>query len=268
MNIKVDSVSHRILGNADFSYIVRLPEMSDAQYDKIKYIMEYAGGHWRERYKGFQFNDSPDVIQSRICDILINGSIELSNNKAMQIKYQFYPTPDVLAIQMVGMAGIEPNDTVLEPSAGTGSILKYIVKMTNNYKAVEINKENAEYLRSLGYKVSQTSFEQFYTSTKLRFDKVVMNPPFSDKRDILHTMMAYNLLKPGGTLVGLLAENSLYYDREITKRFNRFIGKAGAKIHQIPHGTFSESGTNVDVVCIVIKRKNKEKMDLLNKTYA
>ena len=268
MKILLDRESNGIINRANFNYIVRFPEMSDKQYDKIKYIMEYAGGHWRERFGGFQFNEAPDIIQSRLAEIMSYGEINLSDDMVMQIKYQFYPTPEGLAQQMVEMADIKPGETVLEPSAGRGAILKYIVNKTPNYKAVEINSDNANYLRGLGYNVSQTSFELFSSRTKMRFDKVVMNPPFSDKRDILHTMMAYNLLKPDGTLVGLLAENSIYYKREITARFNRFIGKVGAKIHQIPHGTFNESGTNVDVVCIVINKKDNEKMDLLNKTYA
>lgn len=267
MIISLDKSSINIIDRANLNYIVKLPEMSDKQYDKIKYIMEYAGGHWRERFGGFQFNEAPDIIQSRLADIISSGEINLSNDMVMQIKYQFYPTPDRLAQQMVEMADIKPGEAVLEPSAGRGAILKYIASKTPNYKAVELNADNANYLRGLGYNVSQTSFELFSSRTKMRFDKVVMNPPFSDKRDILHTMMAYNLLKPGGTLVGLLAENSIYYKREITARFNRFIGKAGAKIHQIPHGTFAESGTNVDVVCIVLHRTSTEKMDLLNKTY-
>ena len=47
MNIKIDEGSRRILGNISIETIVRLPKMTDTQYDKIKYIMEYAGGHWR-----------------------------------------------------------------------------------------------------------------------------------------------------------------------------------------------------------------------------
>ena len=138
------------------------------------------------------------------------------------------------------MVDIKPADTVLEPSAGRGAILQYIVKQTNNYKAVEKDQENSKYLISKGYKVSNTSFEQFHSRVERtrQYDKIVMNPPFSNKRDIIHTLLAYNLLKPNGTLVGLLVENSLYYKRPITDMFNGFIHRINAEVIEIPHGTF------------------------------
>lgn len=262
MNIKIDEGSRRILGNISIETIVRLPKMTDTQYDKIKYIMEYAGGHWREKYGGFQFDEDTSIISSRIHSIMSAGQIIIPDDIRFQIKNQFYPTPSALAEYMVNLADIKPTDLVLEPSAGRGSILSNIVKKTNRYKAIELNKDNAAYLRQLGYDVTATSFEQFYSITKMMFDKVVMNPPFSNKRDIIHTVLAYNLLKPGGTLVSLLAENSIYYNRPITRLFNNFLSSRKCSLTSIPHGTFKESGTNVDVVMLVINKHTQERIDI------
>ena len=32
------------------------------------------------------------------------------------------------------------------------------------------------------------------------YDRIIMNPPFSDGRDIQHVQHAYNLLRPGGRI--------------------------------------------------------------------
>lgn len=97
---------------------------------------------------------------------------------------------------------------------------------------------------------------------KNRFDKIVMNPPFANKLDIKHTVLAYNLLNPGGRLLSLIAENSIYYDRTITHRFNNFLKLHNATVTEIPHGSFKESGTNVDVVMITINKLNGETVDI------
>lgn len=77
-----------------------------------------------------------------------------------------------------------------------------------------------------------------------------MNPPFANEMDLRHTALAYNMLKPNGKIVSLVAENSIYYKRRVTEEFNEAITKLGFSITEIPHGSFRESGTNVDVVTL------------------
>lgn len=87
-----------------------------------------------------------------------------------------------------------------------------------------------------------------------KFNKIVMNPPFFNEMDLRHTILAYNLLKPGGILISLVAENSLYYDRPVTHNFNAFMNLVSSKRVDIPHGSFKQSGTNVDVSMIIVHK--------------
>lgn len=265
MVIEVGSRAKSLLAESSVNAVLHLPEMTDAEYDNIKYLVEYIGGHWREKYKGFVFDDVPDNIKRRVSKLLRLSKIELSDQTVFQINNQFYPTPDWLARQMVTMANISKGDLVLEPSAGRAAILKYIILETDNYTAVERNEKNAKILRALGYRVNRTSFENWVKSHRystVRYDKVVMNPPFGKELDLRHTVMAYNLLKTGGDLVGLVAENSLYYNRPITVRFNSFLRSVNAKVDSVPHGSFKESGTNVDVSLITIHKTNQAWIDI------
>lgn len=124
-------------------------------------------------------------------------------------------TPDWLAADMVALANIHAGMTVLEPSAGEGSIVEAIHRLSaGRVTAVELNAAMAAGLRDMNCrKVVHGDFLQVEASRlaipefdrpvpkQPEFDRVVMNPP----RDALpHLIRAADLLAPGGRLVALL----------------------------------------------------------------
>lgn len=268
MTIEITETCKYILSksNLGHSNILYIPKISDTEYDKIKYVIEFIGGHWSERCKGFIMDDTSDNVINKIKRVLTLDKINISSQDVFKIKNQFYPTPSWLAKDMVERANISYSDkfNILEPSAGKGAILQYIVQYTaSKYTAVELSKQNVEYLRKLGYKVNNTSFENYALNTNKKFDRVIMNPPFANEMDLRHTALAFNLLKEGGKLVGLVAENSLYYARPITTMFNGQLSNLDAKLTNIQHGAFIESGTSVDITMIeVVKHSEHEKIML------
>jgi protein-L-isoaspartate O-methyltransferase len=120
---------------------------------------------------------------------------------------QLFITPAPLAAEMVELAELEPDNTVLEPSAGTGALVQAIraagtaVAMT----AVEINGELVERLSLQGVNVRRGDFLELADGLG-QFDRVVMNPPFAGGQDIQHIVRAFELLRPGGRLVGICAD--------------------------------------------------------------
>lgn len=259
MVIQITDRDKKILNQAKFDTMLRLPSMTDDEYyHNIKYLVEYIGGHWRERFKGYNFDEPGNIVLSKLKQLMDIGYIEITTDKAFQIKNNFYPTPDWLAAKMVEIADIKRGERVLEPSAGRGALLKYMSHKTYAYYAVEYNRDNVQCLRHLGYRVNAGSFENYYknkiNSHGEKFNKIVMNPPFFNEMDLRHTIMAYNLLKPGGKLISLVAENSLYYQRPVTTNFNAIMSVLSARIIDIPHGSFKQSGTNVDVSMIIINK--------------
>lgn len=56
-------------------------------------------------------------------------------------------------------------------------------------------------LASLGVQILGDDFTEL--DTTLRFDAVIMNPPFSRRQDVRHITKAMSMLKPGGRLAAI-----------------------------------------------------------------
>lgn len=153
-------------------------------------------GHDVRKRKVWEFDYTPDDVLNVIS---ITGRVP--NAKS----YQFYPTPEGLAAKAVELAQIGPDDTCLEPSAGQGSLADLMPK--DRTQCVEISKLHCDILQAKGHVVSLGDFLNMPTATK--FDRVVMNPPFSEGRWQAHLEHAAKMVKPGGRLVAILPSGAL-----------------------------------------------------------
>jgi hypothetical protein len=153
----------------------------------IEYIggvkMTQGGGDW------FEFDYNADAV---ISEIVCSGCIP------DQRAHQFYPTPANVAEAAVEMAQIGSTDECLEPSAGTGNLADLMPK--GRTYCVEISNLHSEILRAKGYQVATMDFLQFRGS----YDRIVMNPPFSEGRWQAHIEHAATLLNDGGRLVAIV----------------------------------------------------------------
>ena len=157
---------------------------------------------------------------------------------------QLFPTPPDLAARMVRLAGVGKGDRVLEPSAGTGNLVRAIEDVGAEAFAVEIDP-----LLAAAAKAKCCDFLElepgasFGPVVVVGYDAVVMNPPFRNGQDILHVMHALTFLKPsGGVLVGICAGGPRQEEklRAMTSRWE-----------ELPAGTFE--GTSVRAILFVIQ---------------
>lgn len=107
MLIEITDKVRSLLSKSYIKDILILPEMSNQEYDQMKYVVEYLGGHWREKLHGFVFNESKEVMQAKLAEVQRHETIPLDKEAIFQIRNQFYPTPDWLAQEMVLRAGID-----------------------------------------------------------------------------------------------------------------------------------------------------------------
>lgn len=162
---------------------------------------------------------------------------------------QLFPTPADLAARMVQEANIWPADRILEPSAGTGSILDAL-KPGAHVLAVEINHTLAEALRQ------RPGLEEFRQGDFLEvtpeeiglFDKVLMNPPFENGADIKHIRHALAFLKPGGRLVALCANGPRQQEQ-----LRPLAEESGGTYEPLPAGTFKNAGTLVNTALLIVE---------------
>lgn len=162
---------------------------------EIRDILVMIGGV--ESTKGrFVFAFPPDEV---INEVLRTGSVPDRQS------HQFFPTPETLAQEAIDMADIGPDDTCLEPSAGTGAIARLLP--AERTTCVEISQLHATVLKSHGIpKVVRGDFLAWRPVET--FTRVVMNPPFSEGRADAHVLHALELLAPGGKLVAILPPTS------------------------------------------------------------
>ena len=159
---------------------------------------------------------------------------------------QLFPTPPDLAARMVELAAIQPDHRVLEPSAGTGNLLKAIGSAPDKV-AVEINGDLVQALASggagSGCQIIHADFLDCNGELGT-FDRIVMNPPFANGADIKHIEHARTKLKPGGRLVALCANGPRQQEK---------LKPLATEWYVLPAGTFAEQGTNVNIALLVIE---------------
>lgn len=111
-----------------------------------------------------------------------------------KISHQFYPSPEVISRVVDDLLDYESGETLCEPEAGRGDLLRFIPADPDDVTVVEISELYCRVLRSRFSNVVKADFLEWSRSAP-RFDKIVMNPPFSDGRALAHLEAASRLVK-------------------------------------------------------------------------
>ncbi len=163
---------------------------------------------------------------------------------------QLFPTSPDLAQRMVELARIQPHHSLLEPSAGTGGILKQLPSALLRVIAIEINASLVACLKTSFPKIDVRRSDFLLCNGDLgTFDRIIMNPPFINGEDIKHISHAKGMLNANGLLVSLCANGPR--QREILKPLASYW-------EDLPPGSFSDQGTNANVALLIIESTQPE----------
>lgn len=154
----------------------------------------------------------------------------------------FFPTPSGVAQQMIEAAGIEEGMSVLEPSAGMGHIAEQIRETGVDPDVVEFSSSRRELLEAKGFNVVANDFME----ASGEYDRIVMNPPFSDRRDAKHVRHAFDLLKPGGRIVAIMGEGVFFGQDKKAESFREWLDSVGGSSEKLPDGTFIDPSLPVN----------------------
>lgn len=121
--------------------------------------------------------------------------------------FNLFQTPQEIAAQMASMLNAEHTHRILEPSAGLGRLLAELPTLAPTV-AIEQSPELCKHLFEqdrIGSTLTLVcrDFLSVHVGELGQFDRVIMNPPFKQGRDIKHIMHAAGMLTPGGRLVAL-----------------------------------------------------------------
>lgn len=229
--------------------VLKLPQVqfNKKSYAEAKKWIEEAGGSWQGgKVQGFTF---PFNVE-RVFSILREGK-----RCNLQQDFQFFATPPEVADWLVMLAGgVHEDEKVLEPSAGTGSIIDAIHRscpdvIVDCYELMPENKEilaKKDNIRILG--------DDFTKCDVAQYDKIIANPPFSKNQDIRHVRRMYECLNPGGVLAAITGPHWEFGSESECKDFRQWLEDNGGKKFEIEEGTFKESGTGTKTIAIVINK--------------
>jgi hypothetical protein len=196
---------------------------------------------------------------------VIDKPIDLRQHKIKKLESEakfknipdYFPTPKTITDQLIDLADIEDNMSILEPSAGNGNIMDAVNNHSkeNNLnihlKGLEINFGLIDILKLKNYQVKQGNFLELNHINM--YDRVIMNPPFSNYQDIEHVLHAYECLKDGGKLVAIMSEGSFFRTDKKSIQFREFLSDHGYSI-ELESGAFKDSGTMVKSRIVVIDK--------------
>lgn len=229
--------------------VLRLPavQFNKKSYADAKKWIEEAGGSWTGgKVQGFTFPFNADRVFSR-----------LKEGKRCNLKqeYQFFETPEDVADWLVMLAGgVHESDTVLEPSAGQGALVKAIHRACPHVTVdcFELMPENMELLQKMpGVRIMGDDFTK---SKSVAYTKIVANPPFSNNQDIEHVMKMYDLLHEGGTMAAITSTHWQFSTEKKCEAFRDWLQKVGGARYEIERGAFQESGTSIKTLAVVITK--------------
>lgn len=205
----------------------------------------------------FDFPIDAEIIKAKI----LSGEI-----KNLKKELQFFGTPkkvaEIMTNQIIGMW--EEGMSVLEPSAGQGSLVEQILEVRPNAKvtAVEINDINNAVLKSKFQDNNQINFidADFLTLTVNdlgKFDLIVANPPFTKGLDMVHIKHMFKFLKTGGQMIVLSSEGVTFNQQKKYEDFRNWADEIGY-YRSLNSKSFIESGTLCNVVMWEFSKNDDE----------
>lgn len=187
-----EDMNYRCVGWVPNVYELRSRYSMDKHvFEKVVQTLEACGGeHLRhgDFYFPYEFMDIKDHL-------VIHGTIP--DQKA----YQYYATPHELAERMALWADIDDHHTCLEPSGGQGNLA---CLMAGKVTVIEASDLHCKIMKKKGLtNIVCGDFLKWAKGAPL-FQRILMNPPFSQGRAEVHLETAAGLLEKNGVLVALV----------------------------------------------------------------
>lgn len=185
---------------------------------------------------------------------------------------QYYPTPPDTArklFHMVDKRVVANGINILEPSAGTGELIKawgeqffysrngYFNKDNEiefNGHCIEINKTRAATLKGKGYKVVWDDFLTF--NPLMQYTLIIMNPPF--REGVKHLLKAMEVCAPEGQIACILNAETIRnpYTNERKAMIAKLEEQEDYKVEYATQAFMdADRKTDVEVALVYVKMK-------------
>lgn len=217
-------------------------ERADLLQQINKLLAEYYGEAIGDSYTATEADDAPEYHQTPAK------------------RFGAFNTSDDLAKRVCDWADIGTGCSVLEPSAGTGQLAKAARELGGAVTCMELQEGLAHELAHVHrFRTFRGDFLKAAPRDLGEFDLVLMNPPFDRGRDCDHVRHAWQFVKPGGRLVAIMAARAEHGEDKRHKALHRLIEQAEPARGRsfwwdLPERSFAHAGTNVNTVCLMMKK--------------
>lgn len=227
---------------------VTLPPERLDNYKAVNAVLEAAGGKWNKKARCHIFLSDP---REALGLALQSGQI-IHKEKARKKERQAFYTPEAGALTLARLADVAGH-YVLEPSAGHGALAHACIKEgAARVDCFEIDHEACCSLSRDGLNLlAQCDFlETSPEEPEQRYQRIVMNPPFTRKSDAKHVRHAFeHWLALDGVITSIVADDGC--DRPDLKTIAPDTYRI---VHRLPAGTFKESGTMIATLVIQLSK--------------
>ena len=230
-------------------YFLPVGQLDRKLYMAVNKVLEAAGGKWDRKCKGHVFSSAAG--RDSFKDIFASGEVRTAQEDG------FFRTPAAVVQRMIRAAKIKPGLTYLEPSAGDGAIAGELTKLQpEQVTCAELHEGRAQSLYRFNVNVKQCDFLRSnpeFGKSSLRYDRILMNPPFAKQADIDHVTHALKFLAPGGVLVTLMSAGAKFRTNSKTHKFWELLGNYSYSVSDLPEKSFAESGTTVNAIMLTVE---------------
>lgn len=207
-------------------------------------VIEAAGGKWNRKAKAHIFDgDAAEAIEP----IILTG--EYSRKKQ---DFGQFDSPESVVRRVIELADFKPGCSVLEPSAGIGNLACAAEQAGGIVTALEVDSARAAIANTRLANGCRTCDFLTEGGIERKYDRVVMNPPFSDQEDIRHVRHALGSIREDGLLVSVMSAGALFRTNSRTRMFREMVREMDGRFEPLPLNSFKDSGTAVNACIVVI----------------
>lgn len=227
-------------------------------YVEVNKVLEALGLKWDKKSKSHVAAQTSEDLEDLLTQAYTLGEVTTEKDKGLD----FFATPDPVASRMLTHEAFysrfpfPSQGRVLEPSAGDGALARAIKTHYPQITLdmVELDPVRAAMLRALNLgTVYEQDFLQYAPAEQ--YDAVVMNPPFSKKREVTHVNHALNLLKQGGILAAITSSGVDHREDTLTKDLrHRLLDPLHGVSYSNEDKAFRSSGTNVNTLTFLYRK--------------
>jgi phospholipid N-methyltransferase len=240
---------------------IRTPIITDrATYTEVHQVLGRlaGGGHWDTRERAFVYHRDPRQDLQTLTGTVVVPPPSAYRDKEMS----YWPTPPALAADLVADLDLQPGSRVLEPSAGDGALVRAVrdAYLSVHITAVEPDLGRRTYLRRTGpvgmhvWDGTLEDYAAFAGPAGIRFDAVVMNPPFTLPGQryawAQHLTLAWDRLLPGGLLRAIVPPSLEFGRQRPVAAVRDLVTDVGGSWRKTGPGAFRMSGTDVHTLIV------------------